>query len=150
MSRPESDGRGRVRGAQRDELARAGLDPLADGERPATLTVAVVVSLLLSVGVIVGALTVHGLERAGGSLPAGLFIALVLAGLARGMWLVRYWAVLGFQALLAFQILATSLALVVASSWLAAAVCLFSVLGAGWVFWKLIRVMGRIQAAERL
>jgi len=73
----------------------------------------------------------------------------VLAALARGMYLARYWAVLGFQALLAFQILATSLALVVASSWLAAGVSLVSVLGAGWLFWKLIRVMGRIQAAER-
>ena len=149
MSRPESDGNGKVRGAQRDELARASLEPLAEGERPAALTVAVVVSLLLSIGVIVGALTVHGLARAGGSLPAGLFIALVLAALARGMYLARYWAVLGFQALLAFQILATSLALVVASSWLAAGVSLVSVLGAGWLFWKLIRVMGRIQAAER-
>ena len=57
--------------------------------------------------------------------------------------------VLGFEALLAFQILVTSLALVVASTLLAAGVCLASVLGGGWLFWKLIRVMGRIQAGER-
>jgi hypothetical protein len=143
------DGRRRPRGAERDELVRASLAPLGEDERPRALLVAVVVSLLLSLGVIVGALSVHGLSRHGGSLPAGIFIALVLALLARGMWLARYWAVLGFEALLAFQILVTSLALVVASTLLAAAVCLASVLAGGWLFWKLIRVMGRIQASEQ-
>ena len=61
----------------------------------------------------------------------------------------RYWAVLGFEALLAFQVLVTSLALVVASTFLAAGLCLASVLLSGWLFWKLVRVMGRIQAGER-
>ena len=62
---------------------------------------------------------------------------------------VRYWAVLGFEALLAFQIIVTSLALVVASTMLAAAVCLVAIGLGGWLFWKLVRVMGRIQAGER-
>ncbi|HEY1833779.1 MAG TPA: hypothetical protein VGG08_05025 [Solirubrobacteraceae bacterium] len=140
---------GRRGSGERDEIVRAELEPLVEGERPTALVVAVVVAGLLSVGVIVGALTVHGLSRQGGSLPAGIFLALVLAALARGMLETRYWAVLGFEALLAFQILVTSLALVVASTWLAAIVCLVSVLLAGWLFWKLVRVMGRIQAAER-
>jgi len=61
----------------------------------------------------------------------------------------RYWAVLSFQALLTFQILVTSLALVVSSTITAAAGCLLSIALAGWLFWKLVRVMGRIQAAER-
>jgi hypothetical protein len=148
MSSTGTPGRRRSSG-ERDELVRAELEPLSDGERPTALKVAVAVCALLSVGVIVGALTVHGLSRRGGSLPAGIFLALVLAALARGMLETRYWAVLGFEALLAFQILVTSLALVVASTWLAAAVCFVSVLLAGWLFWKLIRVMGRIQVAER-
>ena len=66
--------------------------------------------------VIVGALTVHGLSRHGGSLPGGAVPGGVLALLALGMYRRRYWAVLGFEALLAFQILVTSLALVVAST----------------------------------
>jgi hypothetical protein len=148
VSSTGTPGRRRSSG-ERDEIVRAGLEPLNEGERPTALKAAVVVSALLSVGVIVGALTVHGLSRQGGSLPAGIFLALVLAALARGMLETRYWAVLGFEALLAFQILVTSLALVVASTWLAAGVCLVSVLLAGWLFWKLIRVMSRIQAAER-
>ena len=66
--------------------------------------------------------------------------------LARGMYRRRYWAVLCFQALLAFQILVTSLALVVASTILAAALCALSITLAGWLFWKLVGVMARIQA----
>ena len=62
------------------------------------------------------------------------------------MYRCRYWAVLAFQALLAFQILVTSLALVVASTILAAALCALSITLAGWLFWKLVGVMARIQA----
>jgi multisubunit Na+/H+ antiporter MnhB subunit len=133
----------------RDELARATLEPLGEHERPTSLLVAVAVSAVLSLAVILGALTIHGLSRHGGSLPGGVFLACVLALLALGMYRRRYWAVLGFEALLAFQILVTSLALVVASTLLAAGVCLVSIVLAGWLFWKLVRVMGRIQAGER-
>jgi hypothetical protein len=135
--------------SSRDELARAALEPLREDERPTALLVAVAVAALLALAVIVGALTVHGLSRHGGSLPGGVFLACVLALLALGMYQRRYWAVLGFEALLAFQILVTSLALVVASTLLAAGLCLLSIVLAGWLFWKLVRVMGRIQAGER-
>jgi hypothetical protein len=136
-------------GAGRDEQARAALAPLGAGERPAALLVAVVVCVLLALGVVVGALTVHDLSRRGGSAPGAAFLAVILALLAHGMYRRRYWAVLGFEALLAFQILVTSLALVVASTILAAVLCALSIGLAGWLFWKLVRVMGRIQAGER-
>jgi hypothetical protein len=132
----------------RDELARATLEPLREDERPPALLVAIAVAALLALGVIVGALTVHGLSSHGGSLAGGVFLACVLALLAGGMYRRRYWAVLAFEALLAFQILVTSLALVVASTLLAAGLCLLSIVLAGWLFWKLVRVMGRIQARE--
>jgi hypothetical protein len=129
--------------------ASAALTPLAEGERPAALLIAVAVAALLAIGVLTGALTIHDLRSHGGSLPGGVFIAIVLAGLAVGMYRQRYWAVLGFEALLAFQILVTSLALVIATTILAAALCLLSIGLGGWLFWKLVRVMGRIQAGER-
>jgi hypothetical protein len=65
------------------------------------------------------------------------------------MYEARYWAVLGFEALLAFQILVTSLALVVASTLTAAAGCALAITLAGVLFWKLVSVMARVQAAER-
>ena len=124
-------------------------EPLSEGERPAALLVASAVCVAVAVGVIVSAATVHDLSRHGGSLPGAVFIAAVLALLALGLYRRRYWAVLGFEALLAFQILVTSLALVVASTVAAAVGCVLSVGLGGWLFWKLVRVMTRIAAGER-
>jgi hypothetical protein len=123
--------------------------PLGEAEKPVALLVAVAVALTLALGVLVSALTVKDLARHGGSLPGGLFLAGVLLLLAWGMYERRYWAVLGFEALLAFQIIVTSLALIVAETLLAAGLCALSILLSGWLFWKLVRVMGRIQAGSR-
>jgi hypothetical protein len=147
--RPELASSNRPERGQREELLRAELEPLGEGERPPALLVAIAVCVLLALAVIIGAATVHNLSRHGGSLPGGAFLAIVLLLLALGMYQRRYWAVLGFEALLAFQIIVTSLALVVASTIVAAAICALSVGLGGWLFWKLIRVMGRIQASER-
>jgi len=43
-----------------------------------------------------------------------------------------------------------TLALVVASSWAAFAVCIVVIGLSGWLAWKLIRVMARIQARDRV
>jgi hypothetical protein len=137
------------RGEERDALLRAELAPLAPGERPPALTVAIVVALVLAVAVLIGAATVHDLNRRGGSLVGALFLSGVLAALASGMARRRYWAVLGFEALLAFQVLATSIALVVASTVFAALLCAVSIGLGGWLFWKLVRVMARLQAPPR-
>jgi hypothetical protein len=133
----------------RDGQARTALEPLAEHERPAALLVAVAVAAVLAAGVFASTVTVHDLSRHGGSLPGGIFLAGVLLALAQGMYRRRYWAVLGFEALIAFQIIVTSLALVVAETLLAAGLCALSILLSGWLFWKLVRVMGRIQAQGR-
>jgi hypothetical protein len=151
--RGDSAGReGADRGAGgRERATRAPLEPLQPlgaGERPLALLIASGVCAVLAVAVLVGGLTVHNLSRHGGSLPGAIFLATILALLAFGMYGRRYLAVLGFEALLTFQILATSLALVIASSLLTAALCLLGIGLAGWLFWKLVRVMGRIQAGE--
>ncbi len=140
---------GRGDRALADRQDRAPLTPLGEHERPPALLVAVAVCALLALGVVVGAATVRDLSRHGGSLPGAIFLAVLLAALAQGMYRRRYWAVLGFEALLAFQVLVTSLALVVAATIAAAAVCVLSIGLGGWLFWKLVRVMGRIQAGER-
>jgi hypothetical protein len=138
----------RPRSTERDAAARAALSPLGEHEWPIPLRIAIAVSVLLAAGVIAGAASLHDLSKHGGSLPGAALLAVVLLALAQGMYRHRYWAVLGFEALLAFQIIVTSLALVVASTLLAAAICFASVLLGGWLFWKLVRVMGRIQAQE--
>ncbi len=142
----EDDGSERL---SRTEIARAALTPLTPGERPRPLLIAMAICVLLAVAVIVGALSVHDLSRHGGSLPGALVLACVFGALALGMARASYWAVLGFEALLAFQILFSALALTVASTPLAAVECLLGISLGGWLFWKLVRVMGRIQVGER-
>lgn len=124
------------------------LQPLGENERPTALLIAIAVCAVVAVVVLVGGLTIHNLSRHGGSLPGAIFLATILAALGVGMYRRRYFAVLGFEALLTFQIIVTSLALVIATSLLAAGLCLLAVGLAGWLFWKLVRVMGRIQAGE--
>jgi hypothetical protein len=133
----------------RQDQARLALRPLGKTERPLALRFAVGVALVVALGVLLSVLTVHDLARHGGSLPGGLFLASVLLALAWGMYQRRYWAVLGFEALLAFQIIVTSLALIVAETLLAAGLCALSIGLAGWLFWKLVRVMGRIQTGNQ-
>jgi hypothetical protein len=132
----------------RDELLRDELTPLGPDERPPALLIAVGVCVVLACAVLIGGLSIHDLARHGGSLPGAIFLAAILGALALGMYRRRYMAVLGFEALLAFQIIVTSLALVVASTLVAAGGCVLAIGLGGWLFWKLVRVMGRIQAGE--
>ncbi len=129
----------------RNAAVRAALAPLGPAERPAPLMVAVVVAVVLALAVVLGAATVHDLARRGGSRPGAAFLSATLLLAAAGMYRRRYWAVLGFEALLGFQIMVTSLALVVASTLTAATLCLLSIGLSGWLFYKLIRVMARLQ-----
>ncbi len=125
------------------------LQPLGESERPTPLLVAIGVCAVVAIVVLVGGLTIHNLSRHGGSLPGAIFLTAILTALGIGMYRRRYFAVLAFEALLTFQIIVTSLALVIASSWVTAGLCLLAVGLAGWLFWKLVRVMGRIQAGEQ-
>ncbi|MFZ2051180.1 MAG: hypothetical protein WAU69_09670 [Solirubrobacteraceae bacterium] len=141
--------RERLSSEARNDLARATLTPLAPGERPAALLVCVALAVVLALAVIAGVLTSHDLSKQGGSVPGGIFLAAVLLLLAVNMLRMRYWAVLGFEGLLAFQVLIASLALILARTLLAAGACLAAIAIGGVLFWKLVRVMGRIQATER-
>jgi hypothetical protein len=64
--------------------------------------------------------------------------------------MARYWAVLGFEVLLGLIVIVFSLFLLRASNVLAFVVCVPIIVIARWLFWKLVRVMGRIQAPQRV
>jgi hypothetical protein len=77
----------------------------------------------------------------------GLSALLLIA--AAGMWMKRYWAVLGFEALLGITIAFAALSLLVASNAAAVVLCVAIIGLGGWLFWKLVRVMGRLQVPTR-
>ncbi len=137
------------RSAQRDEAIRAQLRPLGDGERPGAVTAGAIVAAVLAVLVVVGYALDAEVGGEQGTLAGALVLAAILLAAAWGMWRVRYWAVLGFEALLAFQVIVAALSLMVASNVWAAILCLAAILLGGWLFWKLIRAMARIQMPER-
>lgn len=131
----------------RNEAARASLEPLSPGERPLGLRVAIAVAAALALG---NAIAYFAGATIGGKHPGGGVLAFTaLAGtLAVGMALTRYWAVILFEALLTLIILLFTLFLVEADSLAGLALCLGVLVPSGWLFWKLIRVMGRIQVTR--
>jgi hypothetical protein len=147
--RDEAPRRGYARGATRDAEIRRGLEPLAPGERPAAVTVAAVVAALLAaanVGLMLAGVEVRDQRpSAGGTL---LFAAFMLVA-AAGMWRAKYWAVLGFQAILGITLVIAGASLLIASDVAAVALCV-AILGlGGWLFWKLVRALARLQMPER-
>jgi len=141
--------RGYARARVKDEAVRAQLEPLAPGERPRAVTVAAVVAALIALANVV--LLLAGWEVQGEKVqPTGvlIFAGLMLVG-AVGMWQGRYWAVLGFQALLGISILFSSLSLLVASNVRAAVLSFLLILVSGTLFWFLVRAMARLKMPER-
>jgi hypothetical protein len=143
----------------KNQAAREQLEPLAPDERPGVVTVAAVIAGALAVGTVVA--YAAGLEvgefddfgnETGASRP-GIFPTVVstaiLAAMAWGLWKARYWAVLGFQTLLVLVIVVAALGLAqVTELWRALAFT--AVLGAaGFLFYRMIKAMARIQMPER-
>ena len=137
---------GMSRTERKNAAARAELEPLAEGERPRPVTIGAIVAVALVAAQIPLYFVYDGDQRP--SLPGFLvFMALMLV-MAWGMWNVKYWAVLGFQALLAIVILIVSLVALVASDLLTVLICLAIVVPAAILFWFMVRALSRIQMPE--
>lgn len=141
--------RGYARSEARNQELRERLEPLKPGERPTSVTVAVVLASVLATANLVLLLAgweVRGQQPqiAGVLIFAGLMIAAAI-----GMYRMQYWAVLGFEALLGISIVFAALSLLVASNLQGAILSALVVLGAGTLFWFLVRAMARIQMPER-
>ena len=139
---------GRIgRSEQRNAAVRATLTPLRRGERPWVITVGAGLAALN--GLVQLILFAAGVKfKVGGSHPQAFSVVLFAALMfvcAGGMWRMRYWAVLGFQALLAIVILTFALLLVRASTVLGAVISLLVVAGGGFLFYRMVRVLSRIQ-----
>ena len=146
--RPPEGGEGPSRSQRRDQLAREALSPLAPGERPPALLAAVALAALLGGGNAVA--YAAGAHIAGKHpSPGVLAFSGLMAVLAAGMWRRRYIAVLAFEALLVFAVLLFSLLLVEAANLEGVLVSVVVISGGGWLFWKLVRVMGRLAASRQ-
>jgi len=141
--------RGYARGRQRDEAARAALKPLAPGERPVAVTIAAVTAAVLGIANVALFAAGYEVENSEQSAVGVLIFAGLMAAAAVGMWQCRYWAVLGFEALLGIAIVFAAISLMVASNLVAVLLCVGIIATASPLFWFLIRAMARIQLPVR-
>jgi hypothetical protein len=135
------------RSEERNAAVRARLTPLGPDERPWPIVVGAFLALAIAVSnvvqVIVGGKVEFDKQHV---TPVGpLIFSVLMVVCAVGMWQKRYWAVLGFQALLGLIILFFALLLVRASNALGFVIGAVVVAGGGFLFFKLVRVLSRIQ-----
>ena len=141
--------RGYARGREREDAARAALQPLRPGERPLAVTISAVLAGLMAVANLVLYLAGWDVRGQDPNLAGALALCVLLAAAAVGMWRLRYWAVLGFEVLLGVLLVSASLSLLLASNLRAAVLSLAVIAVAGPLFWFLIRAMARIQMPQR-
>lgn len=142
--RPEAAAAAAVPKPSKDDVARRNLVPLREGERPLAVTIAAGVASLLVVAYLVAFLVSDA------NVAAGAPFVVVLAVAALGMWRSRYWAVLGFQALLAITVVNGMLFLLIrADSAVSVAGGLIVTVAGGMLFWFLVRALARLQMPER-
>ena len=149
-----------ARSEARNQAARAALEPLEEGERPTVVTIGAVVSALIAVSAIVGYVAgvevtkvgSDGIEQGQDQAPLLSIVAVVglMGTMAYGMWNAKYWAVLGFQALLVIVLVAASLGLVQATDWPQAVGTTLLIAGAGAMFYFMVKALARIQMPERV
>ena len=132
----------------RNDEARAKLEPLEKGERPTAVTIGAIASAVLAIIFTASAvLAIAGVDAGGRHikpLPIIVF-GIVLWAMTIGMWRARYWAVLGFQTVLLLVMLASAFGLVVVTSVLQAVGTTLLLAGSGTLFYFMIRAMARIQ-----
>jgi hypothetical protein len=138
-----------TRSQRRDAEARANLKPLAPGERPTVIWVSALLAAGLGLANFIAWLAgdkINGKHPAAGGIL--IFTALMCA-CGVGLWRMWYGAVLGFMALLAIIGTLFSLYLVEASNALGFIVAPVIIVVAGYLFFKLVRVLSRIQMPKR-
>ena len=140
--------RGHARAREKDEAARAALVPIAPGERPWPIVVSAALAAVFAVANLV--LILAGWEVDGERpVAGGLVFVAVMAAAAIGMWRLKYWAVLGFEVMLAITFVGALLSLLRAGDAWAVVLAVTVMAATGPLFYLLIRQMARIQLPKR-
>jgi len=147
----EAERRGVSRSEIRNERVRSELEPLQEGERPRIVTAGAILSILIALSILgawIAGVEVEigdsGVEEKPNPFqvfpPAILFLVM-----AAGMWRSRYWAVLGFEAIMAIIMVGSFITLIAATSVFQAITAGLVLVGAGLFFWFTVKALARIQ-----
>jgi steroid 5-alpha reductase family enzyme len=142
--------RGYARAEQRNREAREELEPLPEGGRPLVVTIGAVISALVALSIVAGYLLGTHVNGSQPRFAQILAPALLMGIMAWGMWRARYWAVLGFQVILAFLIFSAFFGLALQAASVTQAIGTLALLAvAGTLFFFMVKAMARIQMPTR-
>jgi hypothetical protein len=113
--------------------------------------VGAVVAALVALSIVAGYLAGVKVNGEAPKVPQVVAPALLMGVMAWGMWRARYWAVLGFQLVLAFLIFSAVFGLAVQAATVAQFAATLGLLAvAGGFFFFMVKAMARIQMPHRL
>ncbi|MDQ8044670.1 MAG: thiamine phosphate synthase, partial [Patulibacter sp.] len=143
----------RASAEERNEAVRSELRPFAPGERPAPAAIASF--LIAAIGLVNLLLLAIGYEpreslRTTDATVAQIVFGIAALGLSVGVWRLKAWALLITEALLGITALTTFGGLILANSFHAAIALVVAMLVAGWLFYRLVRVLARAQSPRHL
>ena len=148
----EAERRGVSRSELRNEQARAELEPLAEGERPGIVTIGALISAAIGASILIAWIAGAKVDVRGSSLDERpqllsqvLPPTILFAIMAWGMWRSRYWAVLGFEAIMAILMVGSFITLVAATTVFKAISAGLVLIAAGALFWFTVKALARIQ-----
>ena len=137
-----------------NERARAELEPLDEGERPRIVTIGAIISAAIAASILIGWIAGAKVDVRGSTLDERPNIfqvlppAILFAIMAWGMWRARYWAVLGFEAIMAILMVGSFITLVAATSVFKAISAGLVLVAAGLMFWFTVKALARIQMPQ--
>ena len=138
---PPRESRSEARNAE----IRATLAPYADGERPPVVRASAAIAAALALANLVCWLAGVKIEGRNPAATGIIVFTVVLLACAAGLWQMRAGAVLGFMCLMAILAILFTLFLIEASNVLGVVVALAIVVVSGYLFFKLVRVLSRLQ-----
>lgn len=147
----EAETQGVSRSELKNQRVREQLEPLEEGERPFVVTVGAVVSGLIAASIVIAWLAGAEVDVGSGEgseQPNAFQVfppAILFAVMAWGMWRSRYWAVLGFEAIMAIIMVGSFITLIAATSAFKAISAAAVLIGAGALFWFTVKALARIQ-----
>ncbi len=146
---------GPSRSELRNQQAREELEPLAEGERPGVVTIGAIVSFLIAASIVIGWIAGVKVDVDNSTVderpnPLQVFPpAILFAVMGWGMMRARYWAVLGFEAIMAIIMVGSFITLIAATSVFKAISAGLVLLAAGALFWFTVKALARIQMPQQ-
>lgn len=139
--------RGYAKAELKNIAAREALEPIGPENRPRVVLVACAWMLLACVSLVASIVTADGDDAGGQRIGNALMLVVVLVAVW-GTYRLRPWAILGAQTLFALAFVFTVLAAVFSDKVLLSLALAASALITGAIFYRMIKVMARVQKME--